>query len=88
MWYIDNHITCDKLGGRDPFYFNLEMEQDYERMTEARERGDEKEAKRLYEKHKRKDKERAKKFAMTYLDEADLEELLQLKKAGKDYQAF
>ena len=87
MKLVEKLITQEDLEGRK-LYGTVEMMEDYTRAGELRQAGHKEEAKRIIDKYERLDKVQAKRHAMKYLDVADLEELLQLKKAGKtEYEA-
>ena len=87
MKLVEKLITQEDLEGRK-LYGTVEMMEDYTRAGELRQAGHKEDAKRIIDKYERLDKVQAKRHAMKYLDVADLEELLQLKKAGKtEYEA-
>ena len=84
---VERYITKENLEGRKSLGPVKEME-DMSRVVELQEAGKWDESKQILDKWKREDKVRAKMQAMKYLDLADLEELVQLKKAGKtEYEA-
>ena len=87
MKLVERYITQENLEGRKSLGPVQEL-QDMSRVAELQGAGRWDEAKQILGKWEREDKMRARRYAMKYLDVADLEELLQLKKAGKtEYEA-